>query len=296
MAAKKEEQPVSRVVKTVGAMLGGVVEAVCLQPLDVTKTRLQLSPPGTTLGGMVRTMAAEEGPRAFYKGLTPFVTHLVTKYSVRWYFNEFYRELLKGKDGKVSVFGGFLAGTGSGITEAILIVTPFEVIKTRLQKQKGFDKASLKYHGPVHTATTIIKEEGVAALWKGNVPTMLRQGINQLFLFGTYDMLKKTIFGLDRDAPISSHQSLLLGIVAGALGPLFNNPVDVVKTRLMAQESIPGQAPKYTGTLQCLGTIFKEEGAGALMKGCMMRIARVAPGMGITFTVVEYVTAWARKA
>lgn len=31
---------------------------------------------------------------------------------------------------------GFLAGLGSGITEAVLIVTPFELIKTRLQQQK----------------------------------------------------------------------------------------------------------------------------------------------------------------
>lgn len=39
---------------------------------------------------------------------------------------------------------------------------------------------------------------------------MLRQGINQLFLFGVYDHLKMAIYGLERDAAISSHQALIL--------------------------------------------------------------------------------------
>jgi len=285
---QEKKQP-SRMVKTIGAMIGGVVEACALQPLDVVKTRLQLAGPNTTLSMLVRSMF-QEGALSFYKGLTPFVTHLVTKYSVRWYFNEFYRGLLTDKNGKVSTFNGFLAGTGSGITEAVLIVTPFEVIKTRLQQQKGLDSKALKYKGLVQTARLIAQEEGVTALWKGNVPTMLRQGINQLFLFGSYDYLKKGVLGLERDAPISSYQSMILGIIAGALGPLFNNPVDVAKTRLMAQLSVPGQQPKYTGTIQCIKTVLLEEGWRSLMRGCMMRILRVAPGMGITFTVVEKVS------
>jgi solute carrier family 25 citrate transporter 1 len=38
----------------------------------------------------------------------------------------------------VTTTSGFLAGLGSGITEAVLIVTPFELIKTRLQQQVSF--------------------------------------------------------------------------------------------------------------------------------------------------------------
>ena len=85
-----------------------------------------------------------------------------------------------------------------------------------------------------------------------------------------------------------SVQALSIGVVAGALGPLFNNPIDVAKTRLMAQG--PGQA-RYSGMINCITTVWREEGAKSLMRGCMMRIARVAPGMGITFTVVEKFTA-----
>lgn len=33
-----------------------------------------------------------------------------------------------------------IAGLGAGVTEAILIVTPFDVVKIRLQEQHGMDK------------------------------------------------------------------------------------------------------------------------------------------------------------
>lgn len=38
-----------------------------------------------------------------------------------------------------------VAGFSAGITEALIIVTPFEVVKIRLQQQKGMAKDSLKY-------------------------------------------------------------------------------------------------------------------------------------------------------
>ncbi len=53
-----------------------------------------------------------------------------------------------------------MAGLGAGVTEAVLIVTPFEVVKTRLQMQKGFDKATLRYQGPVDCVRKMVAEEG----------------------------------------------------------------------------------------------------------------------------------------
>ncbi|OQR83912.1 hypothetical protein ACHHYP_14144 [Achlya hypogyna] len=282
-----EERKVSKTMKTIGGMAGGFVEACALQPLDTVKTRLQLS--GTKDGAIKigRTIVAEEGVAALYKGLSPFIAHLVIKYALRFSTNEFYRGLLADKDGKVSKVGGFVAGAGAGITEAVMIVTPFEVVKTRLQQQKGL--TNLKYKGPVHAAQTIFKEEGAAALWKGCVPTMTRQGLNQCFLFGSYDMLKSAMWGLSRDDKISSHQALVTGMVAGMLGPCFNTPVDVAKTRLMAQANKIGEAARYNGMIHCMKTVYKEEGAGALYRGLIPRMARVAPGQGITFAVMELV-------
>lgn len=38
-----------------------------------------------------------------------------------------------------------MAGFAAGVTEALVIVTPFEVVKIRLQQQKGLSKDKLLY-------------------------------------------------------------------------------------------------------------------------------------------------------
>jgi len=275
-------------IKTIGGMLGGAAEAVALQPLDTVKTRVQLRMmPGMGAFAIAKHTVQNEGVSALYKGLTPFLFHLTSKYALRFYINETYRNALKTHTNVNTHAVGFVAGLGAGITEAVLIVTPFEVIKTRLQQQRGL--TNLKYEGPIHCAKTIVANEGLGALWKGVIPTVARQGLNQMFLFGCYDLLKQTMWGVTRDAKLEPEKALLTGMVAGMIGPVVNCPVDVAKTRLMAQETVAGVVPKYTGMLQCMHTVAKEEGVASLYRGLLPRVARVAPGQGITFMVMEQV-------
>ena len=49
------------------------------------------------------------------------------------------------QDGKLSDVRRMGAGFAAGVTEALLIVTPFEVVKIRLQQQQGVDKSKLLY-------------------------------------------------------------------------------------------------------------------------------------------------------
>ncbi|XP_021887931.1 mitochondrial succinate-fumarate transporter 1, partial [Carica papaya] len=72
-------------MKAVSGSLGGIMEACCLQPIDVIKTRLQLDRSGTYKGIIHcgATVSRTEGVRALWKGLTPFATHLTLKYALR---------------------------------------------------------------------------------------------------------------------------------------------------------------------------------------------------------------------
>ena len=172
-------------LKGVAGSMGGLVEAVCLQPIDTIKTRLQLDHTGQyrNLVHCGRTIAATEGTASLWKGLTPFATQLFAKYALRFGTQQFYAGLLRDKDGKLSDGRRMLSGLCAGVTEALVIIAPLETTKIRLQQQRGLDKAALKYHGPVHAASTILREEGVRGLWSGAVPTMMRNGTNQMCLF-----------------------------------------------------------------------------------------------------------------
>ena len=49
------------------------------------------------------------------------------------------------QNGKLTEGRRLVAGFSAGITEALIIVTPFEVVKIRLQQQKGLARELLKY-------------------------------------------------------------------------------------------------------------------------------------------------------
>lgn len=292
MANELKEKHVPPHVKIFAGMAGGVTEACILQPLDVTKTRLQLDKVGK-YRGMVhcgKTIVKEEGSGALYKGLTPFVTHLTLKYALRFGAFQWFKELLNGNQGQKASNGtNFMAGLMTGCLESVLIVTPFEVVKTRLQQEVGQGR----YSGPIDCARKVMSNEGLTALWKGNIPTMVRQGSNQAFNFMAFAWLNSNIWLKEEGdgQRLEVWKTVVNGLVAGSLGPCLNCPMDVIKTRLMAQETIPGKEPKYRGFVHAFRLIAKEEGTSALWKGLIPRLTRLAPGQAITWTVVMRVTA-----
>ena len=164
----------------------------------------------------------------------------------------------------------------------------------------------MKYKNVVQTAAVVVKEEGVGALYKGVVPTMLRQGCNQAVNFTVYNWSKKRVLAWKRERAMADGgvgsggssgeitldhwQSLLLGGLSGGMGPLVNNPLDVVKTRMQKQVIRPGTEPKYKSLMQSCVVIAREEGTLALWKGITPRLMRIMPGQAITFMTYEAVS------
>eukprot|EP00879_Flechtneria_rotunda_P020846 GHRR01021947.1.p1 GENE.GHRR01021947.1~~GHRR01021947.1.p1 ORF type:complete len:299 (+),score=74.35 GHRR01021947.1:451-1347(+) len=273
--------------------MGGVVEACCLQPIDVIKTRLQLDKAHKYKGiyHCGKTVATEEGVRSLWKGLTPFATHLTLKYALRMSSNSFYQSLLRDKDGRLNDGSRLAAGLAAGVTEAVVIVTPFEVVKIRLQQQKGLAYGQLKYHNPVHCAVTILREEGVRGMWSGATPTMMRNGTNQMCLFWAKANMDKYLWGkYEGDGKqLTPTQSMTSGFAAAFLGPCATGPMDVIKTRMMAQSKAGGQV-QYKSMLDALVKIPQQEGIRSLWRGLLPRLMRIPPGQAIVWAVSDQIT------
>ncbi|KAJ8753859.1 hypothetical protein K2173_000113 [Erythroxylum novogranatense] len=281
-------------MKAMSGSIGGIVEACCLQPIDVIKTRLQLDKTGTYKGiaHCGSTVAKTEGVRALWKGLTPFATHLTLKYALRMGSNAVLQAGFKDSEtGKLSNRGRALSGFGAGVLEALVIVTPFEVVKIRLQQQKGLSPELLKYKGPIHCARMIIREEGLLGLWAGAAPTVMRNGTNQAAMFtakNAFDVLLWDKHEGDGKV-LQPWQSMISGFLAGTAGPICTGPFDVVKTRLMAQTRAGGNL-KYRGMIHAIRTIYTEEGLRALWKGLLPRLMRIPPGQAIMWAVADQIT------
>ena len=191
----------------------------------------------------------------------------------------------------------FPAGLGAGITEAVAVVTPMEVIKIRLQAQHHSMADPLdipKYRNAAHAAYTVLKEEGVGAVYRGVSLTALRQGTNQAVNFSAYTEFKALLQRSQpayNDAELPSYQTMVIGLVSGAMGPLSNAPIDTIKTRLQKTPAEPGETA--LGRVKTIAKdMFKQEGFHAFYKGITPRIMRVAPGQAVTFTVYEYLKGW----
>ena len=294
------EKNIPSYVKAFAGITGGIFEAISLQPLDLAKTRIQMDKLGkyNNMFDCISKVNKREGFFALYKGLTPLVTHLGIKYCFRFGSFDIYKKNTE-KFIQNTMTASFIAGLGSGITESIFIVTPFDVVKTRLQMSHHsmtdpHEIARIKYKGPIHCALTVVKEEGPTALWKGLTPTMIRQGSNQSCNFMTFYALNKYVWGkeIGSGQKIESWKSFLNGVIAGSVGPILNNPFDVAKTRLMAQ----GNETEYKNTIDCITKIFHQEGPTSLWKGIIPRLTRTALGQGIAWmTVMKFVEYYEKK-
>mmetsp|Transcript_25346 Transcript_25346/g.38957 ORF Transcript_25346/g.38957 Transcript_25346/m.38957 type:complete len:388 (-) Transcript_25346:163-1326(-) len=266
------------------------------------------SPPVKALGtavaaplgplGTAHRIIQREGVMALYKGLTAVYTGIVPKMAVRFVSFEQYRSFLHESTGGGPVIPSsvtFVAGLFSGLTEAILVVTPAEVCKIRMQGQyhsmmDPTQMSNRKYTNVIQTAYTIVREEGISALYKGILPTMLRQGCNQAVNFTMYQWFKSLVLERTNQTDLLPWQSLILGGVSGGFGPMVNNPLDVVKTRMQKQVVRPDTAPKYRGLIQSCVVIAKEEGPLSLWKGITPRLMRIVPGQAITFMTYEAIS------
>ena len=137
-------------------------------------------PANLSFVGVGGRIVQREGFLALYKGLGAVVSGIVPKMAIRFVSFEFYKGLMADQNGHVSFAKTFFAGLGAGVTEAVLVVTPMDVLKIRLQAQRHslMDPLDVpKYRNAGHAAYTIVREEGLAALYKGVSLTALRQGV-----------------------------------------------------------------------------------------------------------------------
>ncbi|KAL1961154.1 hypothetical protein VTO42DRAFT_3099 [Malbranchea cinnamomea] len=301
MSNKDKRPPATAAVNLIAGGGAGMMEALVCHPLDTVKVRMQLSKraraPGVKPRGFIGTgvdIVKRETVLGLYKGLGAVLSGIIPKMAIRFTSYGWYKQLLTDKEtGTLTSSANMVAGLAAGVTEAVAVVTPMEVVKIRLQAQSHSLADPLdtpKYRNAAHALFTVVKEEGVGALYRGVSLTALRQGTNQAANFTAYTELKRLLQEYQPQyttGELPSYQTMVIGLISGAVGPFSNAPIDTIKTRLQKTPAEPGQS-----ALSRITTIardmFKQEGARAFYKGITPRVMRVAPGQAVTFTVYEF--------
>ncbi|KAF3330037.1 mitochondrial uncoupling protein 1 [Carex littledalei] len=274
---------------------------VCTIPLDTAKVRLQLQKnvavgPGAELPkyrgmlGTVATIAREEGAAALWKGIVPGLQRQCIYGGLRIGLYEPIKSYSVGPDhhGDIPLTKKIFAGLASGAI-AITIANPTDLVKVRLQAEgKLAPGVPKRYSGSLNAYSTIVKKEGVRALWTGLGPNVMRNAIINAAELASYDQVKQTILKIPgfKDDVITH---LFSGLGAGFFAVCIGSPVDVVKSRMMGDSA-------YKSTLDCFVKTLKNDGPLAFYKGFLPNFARLGSWNVIMFLTLEQVQkAFAKK-
>jgi len=131
--------------------------------------------------------------------------------------------------------------------------------------------------------TNILASSGPKGFFAGWSALALRDLPFDIIEFPLYEALKAR-WAAKKGRALETWEASVCGSLAGGLAAGLTTPLDVVKTRLMTQRS--GQHA-YTGLLDCLYRVAKEEGVGALYRGLVPRVVNIALGGAIFFGAYE---------
>ena len=303
---------VSKASKSYNAAMAGfmcgIVTRSIVQPLDVFKIRYQLqteaksSAKYQSMRQAFKTVLKEEGMAAFWKG------HMAAQYlSAAYITTQFYGVDIftrraytwfpslndSGYSRTLVVsFGGFC-----GATMATLVSFPFDVVRTRTVAQHTGNLNSPKsvyYKSTPNAVVSIIRGETFFGLYKGILPQLLSMGPTAAIQFACYSMFTELYYYYLKDKnELSIVEKFLCGAMSGAVAKTVVYPLDTIRKRLQVQgfaegRKALGETPSYRGLIDCIKTMYRQEGFLSFYKGYTPGMAKALLSSGLYFSLFEF--------
>ena len=189
-------------------------------------------------------------------------------------YNRFFRGRFRGAH--------FVAGSLAGAT-AVCLTHPLDVVRGRLAVQRGGDFRMV----PALRNLFFRREQwaGLRASLLGIVPFAGAK-------FLAFEEQKALWYRLAPDRELPSPVRLAMGALSGAAGLTVAYPLDVVRRRAQVA-GLPGvemQKKDYGGGVaKALASVWRKEGVRGLYRGIAADYAKVAPMVGISLTVFDWV-------
>lgn len=182
--------------------------------------------------------------------------------------------IMKAKDSLRQVSAGAAAGA---VTKTL--AAPLDRLKLVVQLRGSLadKKKAAAYEGPVKALVRMIQTEGILALWRGNVPTILincgKEGLNFMFM-DWYKQAAVQIVGNDPKYQLA--KSFVSGGLAGGTAISFLYPIGVMRTKL-ALDVGNGEARLYRrGMRDVLYHSVRVNGISSLYQGYAVALLSVS--------------------
>lgn len=282
-----EKMPVPNPAKFAIGGLAGMTATLFVQPLDLIKNRMQLSPVKIATITVITNVAKKEGFLAFYNGLSAGLLRQATYTTTRLGIFTWLMEVAS-KDGPPNFAMKAILGMAAG-TVGAFVGTPAEVALIRMTADGRLPPAERRnYKNVFHALYRIVAQEGIFTLWRGAIPTIGRAMVVNAAQLASYTQAKQMFLETGYFVEgIGLH--FCASMVSGILTTVTSMPVDIAKTRVQNMKMVNGK-PEFTGSVDVLRQIVMKEGPFALWKGFLPYYARLGPHTVLTFVFLEQYT------
>lgn len=198
-------------------------------------------------------------------------------------------------------WGGFFKGlTASywGVTEGAIQFVVYENIKKRIVQRNRTRIAELEKAQQIelqmhlsHSSTTPTTSDKVIGEGKGTTSGAAAQNQAMKAKPINYNNNNNNV----DPEQLSTIQYLTAAAFSKLIASMATYPHEVVRLRMREQPRFVGAAPKYTGMIQSLRLIAREEGRRGLYAGMGTHLARVVPNAALMFFTYEVVVKWIEK-
>jgi len=181
-----------------------------------------------------------------------------------------------------------LASGASARFVAVLLVSPLELIRTKMQSQK------MPFSQVTRCLEDLVKTQGLRGLWRGCTATLLRDvpfsGLYWPLYENTKDRLRTSLLvSSPREEFLVSFAS---GALAGSVASTVTLPFDVIKTFRqidIGEKEIMGvKKGEVPSNLNVARDLVAKQGPRALFVGLIPRLLKVAPACAIMISSYEY--------
>lgn len=209
-ADPRQQRPLKRLL---AGGLAGVASVTATYPLDLVRTRLSAQGNDRkyrSIRHAFQTILHEEGgfwSGCLYRGLVPTLMGIAPYVGLNFAVYETLKGFVMSRvfddddhreqvaiDDELPITLKLMCGALAGAT-AQSITYPLDVIRRRMQ-MRGVMSDRFPYKSTPHAIVTIVTTEGVAGLYKGMLPNLLKVAPSVAIAFVTYEFTKSRLFGV----------------------------------------------------------------------------------------------------
>ena len=283
-------------IDALSGLLAGGTSTILLHPLDVAKTRMQISGSGRTWSLIKHTYTQAGLWRGVYRGLGTNLIGGAAGWAVyfAWYgetkrFAQSLHRAAPDTDGGVDQDGGggkltateyLLSAAAAGVLTSAC-TNPIWVVKTRMLNTDDADPRA--YRSFIDGLRRILQEEGARGMWRGLVPSLLGVAHGSV-QFAVYEKMKDTRRRQRRGQvgrELGTWDFLELSAGSKLVATLATYPYQVLRSRMQWHD---GRQSSLVATFR---DVYGKDGVAGFYRGLTPNLARVVPATCVTLCVYE---------